>query len=80
METAAQKVTEQPRGGLPKSRIETLVDGVFAIALTLLVLELSIPLGFVNGWIPLILYVLISAYFIFPGVVDRFWHSPSPPH
>jgi uncharacterized membrane protein len=30
-------------GGLPKTRLETLVDGVFAIAMTLLVLELRLP-------------------------------------
>jgi uncharacterized membrane protein len=35
--------TENAGGGLPKARLETLVDGVFAIAMTLLVLELRIP-------------------------------------
>src|SRR5436190_11159608 len=30
---------------LPKERIETLVDGVFAIAMTILVLELKVPGG-----------------------------------
>ncbi len=34
--------TENPVRGLPKARLETLVDGVFAIAMTLLVLELRI--------------------------------------
>ena len=29
--------------GLPKNRLETLVDGVFAIAMTILVLELRAP-------------------------------------
>jgi len=29
--------------GLPKNRLETLIDGVFAIAMTLLVLELRLP-------------------------------------
>lgn len=29
--------------GLPKNRLETLVDGIFAIAMTILVLELRIP-------------------------------------
>jgi len=32
-----------PRGGLAKTRIETLVDGVLAIAMTLLVLDLRPP-------------------------------------
>ncbi len=36
-------ITENLIKGLPKARLETLVDGVFAIAMTLLVLELRIP-------------------------------------
>jgi uncharacterized membrane protein len=37
--------TENNRGGHPTSRIEALSDGVFAIAMTLLVLDLKIPAG-----------------------------------
>jgi uncharacterized membrane protein len=29
--------------GLSKSRIETLTDGIFAVAMTLLVLNISVP-------------------------------------
>src|SRR5262249_45918526 len=32
-------------GGLPKSRIEALSDGVFAIAMTILVLNIQVPEG-----------------------------------
>ncbi len=35
--------TEPNLHGLPKNRLETLVDGVFAIAMTILVLELRAP-------------------------------------
>jgi len=35
--------TEPKVRGLPKNRLETLVDGVFAIAMTILVLELRAP-------------------------------------
>jgi TMEM175 potassium channel family protein len=36
-------VAEPVRGGLAKARTETLADGVFAIAMTLLVLEITVP-------------------------------------
>jgi TMEM175 potassium channel family protein len=34
---------QEDGGGLPASRIETLSDGIFAIAMTILVLELHVP-------------------------------------
>ncbi len=34
---------EAGRAGLRKSRIESLADGVFSVALTLLVLDLTVP-------------------------------------
>src|SRR5450631_226935 len=32
-------------GGMPKNRVEALVDGIFAVAMTLLVLDIKVPQG-----------------------------------
>jgi len=41
---SSHSLEEEPHG-LPKGRVETLVDGVFAIAMTILVLGLRVPEG-----------------------------------
>ena len=43
---SGSNAAEAGRGGLRKSRIESLSDGVFAVALTLLVLDLTVPRPF----------------------------------
>jgi len=35
---------EQDAHGLPKSRVEALTDGIFAVAMTLLILDIKVPL------------------------------------
>src|SRR5581483_5028132 len=34
-----------PAGGMPKNRVEALVDGIFGVAMTLLVLDIKVPQG-----------------------------------
>lgn len=38
-----QRAEDEVLAGLPPNRIETLVDGIFAVAMTILVLELHVP-------------------------------------
>ena len=65
---------------LPKNRLESLCDGIFAIAMTLLVLDLktpeNIPPKLVDEEIPGILYNLLpsfEAYFVSFFVLAIFW-------
>jgi uncharacterized membrane protein len=53
--------------GINKKRIETLVDGIFAIAMTLLVLNLSIPLtgSVTNSQLIQALVVIAPKFFIY---------------
>ena len=34
-----------PEGGLSKARVEALTDGIFAVAMTLLILDVKVPIG-----------------------------------
>lgn len=65
---------------LPKARLETLVDGIFAIAMTILVLEVKVPeladrhsaaeLGAALAR----LTPTLAAYFFSFGMLGLFWH------
>ncbi len=69
---------EAGRGGLRKSRIESLADGVFSVALTLLVLDLTVPtlLSPTDSvlWTDLVaLLPTLLIYFLSFVVVGTFW-------
>lgn len=64
---------------MPKARLEALVDGIFAIAMTILVLEVKVPI-IPNGRSPEELLVAlqkdwltIGAYFISFAFLGMFW-------
>jgi uncharacterized membrane protein len=40
-----QKHTHSAYAGMPKNRVESLVDGIFGVAMTLLVLDIKVPQG-----------------------------------
>jgi uncharacterized membrane protein len=40
-----KKSTRSAFAGMPKNRVEALVDGIFGVAMTLLVLDIKVPLG-----------------------------------
>lgn len=64
---------------LPKARLETLVDGIFAIAMTILVLEVKVPVlqnrrspeellaAFSHDW------PTVAAYFVSFGMLSIYW-------
>src|SRR5256884_8910834 len=62
--------------GLPKNRLETLIDGVFAIAMTILVLELRAPAtlgpqGLAGGLVGL--WSRVATFFISFIVLGVYW-------
>lgn len=64
--------------GLPRNRLETLVDGVFAIAMTILVLELRAPDAFLPGGLAQGLFDLRSrfaTFFISFIVLGVYWFA-----
>lgn len=40
-----KKITRHAFAGMPKNRVEALVDGIFGVAMTLLVLDVKVPQG-----------------------------------
>lgn len=65
---------------LPKARLETLVDGIFAIAMTILVLEVKVPELAQRRDGAELLHALgrlaptLGAYFFSFGMLGLFWH------
>src|SRR3989442_1801347 len=64
--------------GLPKNRLETLIDGVFAIAMTILVLELRAPAmpspgGLAGGLVGL--WSRFATFFISFIVLGVYWFA-----
>jgi uncharacterized membrane protein len=65
--------------GFPKNRIEALTDGIFAIAMTLLVLSLDVPAGVNNPSDPAVMAMLTSLgptlyhYFLAFFILASFW-------
>lgn len=73
-----EPVTPEPK--IPKIRLETLTDGIFAIAMTLLVLSLEVPLLPANPTPPVIneyifntLLPQIGIYIISFAILGGFW-------
>lgn len=62
--------------GLSTNRIEAFTDGVFAVAITLLILEVKVPFGFKEGelWSALVpLWPKLLAYAVSFGIIGIFW-------
>src|SRR3989449_10782925 len=71
-------VPKRKAQGLPKNRLETLIDGVFAIAMTILVLELRAPAtlspgGLAGGLVGL--WSRFATFFISFIVLGVYWFA-----
>lgn len=70
-----RKTTRHPKDHLSVSRIETLSDGVFAIVMTLLVLDLH-PITLSNNqFVPFLVKLLpnIAGYFVSFALLGQYW-------
>src|SRR3989304_1493221 len=65
--------------GLPANRLETLADGVFAIVMTILVLDLRVPETLGSGGLAgelAALWPRFATYFISFIVLGIYWFAP----
>jgi uncharacterized membrane protein len=56
---------------MDRGRLEAFSDGVFAVAITLLVLKLAIGVAYLSAPVSLLMSLLVAVYYIFEQTPGR---------